>query len=65
MHTKILEMSINELRSALDKKEFSSVDVTKAYLNQIEKVDSVIGAYLYINKEAIKQAELIDKKRMN
>ena len=65
MKTRILEMSINEIKSAMDKKEVSSVDVTKAYLSQIEKVDSEIGAYLHVNKEAIKQAELIDKKRIN
>lgn len=63
MKTRIIDMSIKELESALDKSEISSVDIAKSYIAQIEKVDDKIGAYLYINKEAVKQAEALDTKR--
>ena len=65
MKTRIIDMSIKELESALDKSEISSVDIAKSYIAQIEKVDDKIGAYLYINKEAVKQAEALDTKRKN
>ena len=65
MKTRIIDMSIKELESALDKSEISSVDIAKSYIAQIEKVDDKIGAYLYINKEAVKQAEALDAKRKN
>ena len=39
MKTRIIDMSIKELESALDKSEISSVDIAKSYIAQIEKVD--------------------------
>ncbi|HAS74441.1 MAG TPA: Asp-tRNA(Asn)/Glu-tRNA(Gln) amidotransferase GatCAB subunit A [Clostridiales bacterium UBA8960] len=42
----------------------SSVELTKAYLDQIDKTDESIGAFLYLDKQgALKAAERVDSKR--
>lgn len=57
----ILDLSIKELHRGFKNKEFSSTEVTKAYLSQIKKTDSEISAYLSITKDlALKQAEKAD-----
>ena len=61
--TDIQTMSIRQLSEAMDKKELSAEDVTRAYLKQIDKADDVIGAYLHINKSALDEAIEQDKKR--
>jgi aspartyl-tRNA(Asn)/glutamyl-tRNA(Gln) amidotransferase subunit A len=58
----ILKLNINELSERLNAKELSSVEITKAYLAQIKKVDDDIHAFLVLNKDALKQAEAADKR---
>jgi aspartyl-tRNA(Asn)/glutamyl-tRNA(Gln) amidotransferase subunit A len=58
----ILSYSIKELSGKLDKQELSSVELTKSYLAQIDKVDGEIHAFLAINKDALKQAEAADMR---
>lgn len=58
----ILEMTIRELSDALQKKELSSVEITKAYLERIKKVDGKLHAFLALNKEALKEAEKADQR---
>ena len=42
----------------------TSVDVTQAYLDQIEKHDAQVGAFLAVDKDAaIQQARDIDERR--
>jgi aspartyl-tRNA(Asn)/glutamyl-tRNA(Gln) amidotransferase subunit A len=44
--------------------KLSAVDVTRAFLNQIETHDGKIGAFLHVDREgAIQQAALVDEKR--
>jgi len=58
----ILDLTIKQLHEGFLKKQFSSVEVTEAYLEQIEKKDKDIGAYLTITEKlAITQAKNADK----
>ena len=56
-------LSIHELREKLDKKEVSSVEVTRSVLNRIDKTDDRINSYVTITEEeALNQAVEADKK---
>lgn len=58
----LLNLTIVQLHEGFKKKQFTSVEVTKAYLAQIKKTDGEIGAYLNVTEElALKQAEAADK----
>ena len=49
-------------RSALSKKEISSVELTKAHLDQIEKVDGKVKAFLHVDQDgALAQAKAADE----
>ncbi|MFH1347241.1 MAG: Asp-tRNA(Asn)/Glu-tRNA(Gln) amidotransferase subunit GatA [Candidatus Margulisiibacteriota bacterium] len=62
MHTK----TAHELHSLLINKEISSLELTKAVLAQIDKVENKIQAYVTVTKEeAIKQAKAADEKIKN
>ena len=55
-------LTIKELHEGFKKKQFTSMEVTKAYLDAIEKKDSKIGAYLSVDNEgAMEQAMAADK----
>lgn len=59
----LLNLTISQAHDALQKKEFSSVDLTKAYLEQIKKTDKDLNAFLSVTEDlALSQAELADKK---
>lgn len=59
----LIELTIAQAHDKLKKKEFSSVELTKAYLEQIKKSDKEINAYLTVSEDsAITEAELADKK---
>ncbi len=54
--------TISELRKKLDEKQISSVELTKEYLNRIN-ANTELGAYNTIcEEEALKAAELADKR---
>lgn len=58
----LLELTIKDIHLGLKKKDFSSTEITKAYLSEIKKNDKKIGAYLNITEElALSQAEQADK----
>lgn len=58
----ILDLTIVQLHEGFKKKQFSSVEVTKAYLDQIAKNDKEIDAYLSVTEDlALRQAEEADK----
>lgn len=62
----LTDLTITQAHEGLKNKEFSSRELTQAYLEQIKKTDGKIGAYLSITKDlAIKQAEDADKKISN
>lgn len=52
----LTQRSIYEHAEALRKKEYSSVELTQAYLDQIEKKDETIGAYLTVTAEKALEA---------
>ena len=62
----LTQLSAIELRQKLMNKEVSSVEIVKSHLDKIEKTESSIGAFITTNgEEALKNAEVIDKKIAN
>lgn len=60
----LYEKTVHELQDMLKAKEVSSVEITKAYLDRIDKVDPKVNAYITVNgEEALKKAEKVDNKR--
>ncbi|GIL16997.1 MAG: amidase [Oligoflexia bacterium] len=61
---KILEYSALELANKIKSSELSSVEVVKAHIDQIEKVNPALNAVVEkCYDEALKEAELIDSKK--
>ncbi|MBQ9086764.1 MAG: Asp-tRNA(Asn)/Glu-tRNA(Gln) amidotransferase subunit GatA [Clostridia bacterium] len=60
----LLDRTLTEHIRALEAREYSSLELTRAYLDRIEEIDSEIGAYLFVNTdEALKQAVASDLRR--
>ena len=58
----LIDLTIKQLHEGFLKKQFTSVEVTEAYLEQIKKKDKDIDAYLTVTEKlAIQQAENADK----
>jgi aspartyl-tRNA(Asn)/glutamyl-tRNA(Gln) amidotransferase subunit A len=56
----------HELHRLLTNKEISSLELTEAVFQQIEKVEDKVGAYLTLDKEeALRQARLADERIKN
>ncbi len=56
------ELTIKQANDGLKKKEFSSVDLTKACLERIKKVDDKIKSYITVTEDvALEQAKAADK----
>jgi len=61
-----LNSSIMTLSKQLQDKEISSEEVVKAYLDQINSVDSKVKAFLLVDEaSSLEAARAIDKKRMD
>ena len=61
---KLYSLSAASMKELMDKKEVSSVEITKSVIERIEKTDKEINAYISYNFEnALKQAEAVDEKR--
>ena len=59
----ITELTVHELQDKLTKKEITVLDITKAYLQNIEEKEDDIKAFVTILKdEALKQAEEVQGK---
>ena len=59
----LTKLTIKQAHEGLKKGDFTSVDLTKAYLDKIKKTDKEINAFLLVDEEfAIRQAEEADKK---
>ena len=62
--SELTERTIFEHAEALHKKEYSSVQLTQAYLEQIDKKDKAIGAYITVTADrAIESAKAFDEGR--
>ena len=60
----VLELTATELLAKLNARELSSVELTRAYLEQIAHVDPRVGAFLRVrNDAALADAEKIDQRR--
>ena len=60
---KLYSLSAKSMKELLDKKEVSSVELTKSVIERIEKTDKDITAYTSYNFEnALKAAEAVDAK---
>lgn len=65
MKQDIIKMSVKTLSHCLETKELSALEAADAYLEQIEKKEAEIGAFLTITKEAAwETAKQVDEKRM-
>lgn len=59
-------MTITELQSKLQKKEVSSVELTKEYLEKIKNTDDKVHAYITVTEEeALSAAQKADEKLAN
>jgi aspartyl-tRNA(Asn)/glutamyl-tRNA(Gln) amidotransferase subunit A len=57
----LLDLTITQLHEGFKKKQFTSVQVTKAYLDHIKKTDQEIGSYLSVAEtSALQEAEKAD-----
>ena len=57
----LTDLTIKQLHDGFLRKQFSSIEVTEAYLDQIKKKDAKIGAYLSVTEElALEQAKKAD-----
>ncbi len=58
----LLDLTITQLHEGFKKKQFTSTEVTRAYLEHIKKTDKNIDAYLTVTEAlALEQAEKADK----
>lgn len=62
----IHELTISQASQGLKKREFSSLDLTKAFFEKIEKEDKKIGAFINISPEiALAAAQKMDERIKN
>ncbi len=62
MHTK----SLADLSKSLEKKEFSSRELTEHFLNRIKKFDESLNCFITVTADlALQQADAADKKRQS
>ncbi len=62
----MINTSITEVKKRLAKKEISATELTKACLEQIQKTDNTLGAFINVYPEqAIKKAQELDAKGYN
>jgi aspartyl-tRNA(Asn)/glutamyl-tRNA(Gln) amidotransferase subunit A len=60
----LLDSTATELLARLNSGELTSVEVTKSYLDQIQRFDAKVGAFLRVDAEAaLAQAAAVDAKR--
>lgn len=60
---KLYSLSAAQMKDLLNKKEVTSVEITKSVIDRIEKTDKEIQAYISYNfDEALKQAAAVDEK---
>ena len=56
------DLSLNELHQGLKNKDFSSVELTQYYLNQIKDLNTDINAFITVDEEkSIQQAQQADQ----
>lgn len=62
----MIDLNLTQALEKLKSREISSVELTKAYLERIKKVDPKINAFVTVTEEeALKNAKDADERRMN
>ncbi|GAB4512344.1 MAG: Asp-tRNA(Asn)/Glu-tRNA(Gln) amidotransferase subunit GatA [Anaerolineae bacterium] len=62
--TQLIELTLSEALAKLDSGEISSRELTQAYLDQIERLDGQIKAFVTVTREqALQQADAADQQR--
>lgn len=64
MSQKINELTIRQAVDGLKGRKFSSVELTQSCLNQIEKLNPELNAFLTINDQVISDAKKADEQRI-
>ena len=63
---KLYSLTAGQMKDLLDKKEVTAVEITKSVIENIERTDKEIQAYITYNfDQALQQAEAADAKRAN
>ncbi len=60
----LYQLTIQQAKKGLEKKEFSSVDLVNALLDRIEKLDGDIGAYISVDADGAKESAVEADKRI-
>lgn len=64
--THLTDLTISEALEKLNKREISAVELTQAHLNQIERYDGQVRAFITVTPElALEQAQKADEARAN
>ncbi len=58
----LTQVSLKELRDGIKKKTFSARELTEKYLQQIEKHNSKLNAYITVNDKAVGLAKKLDER---
>lgn len=58
----LLTATMSETRKAILDKKISAVEVTKYFYTRAEKLNPALNAYVKLNPDCLKQAEIVDQK---
>ncbi|WP_027622823.1 Asp-tRNA(Asn)/Glu-tRNA(Gln) amidotransferase subunit GatA [Acetivibrio clariflavus] len=59
----LYELTVHELSDLIKEKKVSAVEITKSFLERIEKIDSKVGSYLSVlGEDAVKRAMEVQEK---
>src|SRR5688500_8275788 len=58
----LLTASLKTLRDGIRKKSFSAVEVNQAFLDQVNKLNPKLNAYITVNEDALGAARLADAR---
>ena len=62
----IVDNTVSQLSLLLSEKKLSSVEITQAFIDQTNRVDDRVHAFLHLDeKNFLKQAEESDERRKN
>ena len=65
-NSEIIDLTVHELKEKLEKKELTSEEITKAYIDRINEKEKDVDAFVTtLENEAIEKAKKIDEERNN
>jgi len=59
----VVEATIADMRSALDARRVTSVEIVRQYLARIATYEDLLHAALHVNRHALSEAEVLDRER--